>query len=776
MAQTEKITNNNAGKSMLSEILFKYLPYWPLFVIFLILSLFTAWFYLRTSAPMYEITASIMLKDEKKGASDGEIRKELNQIEDNKIVENEIEVIQSRTVMQNVVKNLHLYASIYEEDKLIPRSAYNTSPILVTAYDPDQLTSNPKVQFSYNAKESIVSIGTHKYPMNSFVKTPYGEFKFIPNPHQLGQPQSSLYFTLNSPKVEASNLLGMLRATASTKLATVLSLKLKDPDPRRGEDILNELFVVYNKAAADDKNRLAANTTAFVDERLKSVEKQLADIEKKGQSFKSSQNAVDIGTQGQLFLQSVNANDQKLADINMQLSVLDQVEGYVKSKDKTQGIVPSTLGLADPSLPKLVTSLYEEESKYEKMKLTVGENHPQLLAIKDQITKLQPGLLENIQNQRASLKASMNQLQTTNHGYNNTIASIPQKEKELIDISRQQAVLSNLFLFLTQKKTDALLSVNHESEARIIDKAQASFGPVSPKSKLIYMVTIILAMIIPVALISAKELFNRKILFRHEIEQLTNAPIIGEIIFDRSKDPVVIQEGKRTFIAEQFRRMRTSLGYLGGTSGKKKLLITSSLSGEGKSFVALNLAQSLALTSRKVVLVELDLVNPSLSNKLNVSYEMGASNYLMGECEPEDIIKRTAVNSNLFFLPAGPLQENPSELLMSEKINDLLKYLEDVFDVIIIDSAPASLLSDAYVLSPLADMTLYVVKHKFTPKTYIEKLDMDNNGNSLKNMRIVFNGIRSRGFTKNGYGYGYGYGYIHDNSSKKKKQPARSKR
>jgi capsular exopolysaccharide synthesis family protein len=232
----------------------------------------------------------------------------------------------------------------------------------------------------------------------------------------------------------------------------------------------------------------------------------------------------------------------------------------------------------------------------------------------------------------------------------------------------------------------------------------------------------------------------------------------------------VIQQGKRTFIAEQFRRMRTSLGYVGGNAGKKKILITSSLSGEGKSFVAANLALSLALTDKKVVLLELDLANPSLSNKLDVNYDEGVSSYLQGECEPEQIIKRTTISDNLFFVPSGPLPDNPSELLMSEKLKELLSYLDIAFDIIIIDSAPASLLSDAYVLSPMCDVTLYVVKHKFTPKSYLERLDEENEVNQLKNLRIVFNGIQSRGFTKNGYGYGYGYGYIHNNNSRKKKQ------
>jgi capsular exopolysaccharide synthesis family protein len=242
-------------------------------------------------------------------------------------------------------------------------------------------------------------------------------------------------------------------------------------------------------------------------------------------------------------------------------------------------------------------------------------------------------------------------------------------------------------------------------------------------------------------------------------------------MLDKSKDPLVIKEGKRTFIAEQFRRIRTSLAYLGVShAGKKRVLVTSSLSGEGKSFVALNLALSLAMTGKKVVLLELDLANPSLSKKLEVDYEQGVSDYLLGECEPENVIKRTTANNNLFFVPCGTLPDNPSELIMNERLKELLTYLEEIFDHVVIDSAPASLLSDAYVLSPMCHATLYVVKHKFTPKVYLERLEQENSVSQLSNVGIIFNGIKSRGFTKNGYGYGYGYGYIHDSNGGKKKK------
>ena len=763
------------SKSLIGSILFKYFPYWPLFIFCIIACLFAAWFYLRTTAPQYEITASIMLKEEKETRNEDVINS-FNQVEGKKVVDNEIEILKSNALMTDVVKNLGLYASFFESDDLIPKSAYTTSPVLLEAINPDAVTQVEKVEFSYNEKDSLVHIGGNKYPLNLPVTTPWGVFRFYLNEHRTGVPVKPLYFTLSPVRNVANGLRSSFRTTAPSKLTTVIVLKIKDTDPRRGEAILNELIAVYNKANLAEKNRLASSASDFIRERLAVVEQELADIEKRAQNFKASRGAVDISTQGQLYLKNITENDQKLAEVSNQLSVLNDVEQYVKTKEGTAegGVLP--VGLKDPAISSLVSKLYDEELNYEKLKKTTGENHPTLLAIRDRINKMKPGILEGIRNQKAGLETTKTTLQRTNSGYLGQLQSIPQVERELIDISRQQAIKSDLYAYLEQKKTESDLTLKSNLlDTRIVDLAQSTADPVSPQGKLIYLVALIFAMGLPAGLISLKEMLNRKVMYRTDIEGLTTAPIIGEISLDKSKDPLVIQEGKRTFIAEQFRRMRTSIGYVGGNSGRKRILVTSTIPGEGKSFIALNLAQSIALTGKKVVLVEFDLANPSMSKKLNVEYDTGASNYLEGDCEPEEIIRRTAVNENLFFLPAGPLPDSPSELLMSERTKELLKYLGDVFDVIVVDSAPASLLSDAYVLSPLCDLTLYVVKHKYTPKAFLERLDEDSSGNKLQNMRVVFNGIRSRGFTKNGYGYGYGYGYVHNVTYGKVKKKYQSK-
>ena len=574
-----------------------------------------------------------------------------------------------------------------------------------------------------------------------------------------------------NPKKVALSLVSQLDVSPASKLSSVIDLKIRDEVPKRSEDILNGLLAAYNNAAIKEKNIMAANTLAFLDERLNVVGHDLDVIGQKLQHYKSDRGAIDISSQATSFLQNVSTNDQKMSDVNLQLSVLDQIEKYVKSKENKGNLVPSTVGITDPQLPQLLSKLYDLQLQYEKLKKTTGENNPMMVSINDQIEKIRPGILDNINNQKASLQASINSLNSTNDQYSSVLQTIPQKERDLVDISREQNIKSNIYNFLLQKREETSLSLlSSMPDSRIVDKAQSSLTPVSPKVKMIYLVAIFLAFALAFGIITANEIFGRTILFRHEIESYTSIPVIGEIAYEKSKAPLVIGDGKRTFIAEQFRNLRTSLPYIGLNGEKKRLQVTSTISGEGKSFIVVNMGMGLALAGKKVVVIEFDLNFPTLCEKLNVSViNKGLTDYLMGNAEPGEIIQRTPLNENLYIIPAGWLPDNPSELIMSEKVPELLNHLSGIFDYIIIDTAPVGLLSDAYILSTYCDATLYVVRHKHTRKVSLQRLDENNKIHELKNIAIVFNGVQSRGFGKNGYGYGYGYGYSHKEKRRKRK-------
>jgi capsular exopolysaccharide synthesis family protein len=762
--------------NFMQQIVSKYVPYWPLFLLAIFIALAIAYTYIRYATPIYEATATVIIKDEKKGNEESKLVESLDQISSKKIVENEIEIIQSRKLMENVVTSLGLYAPVYQKGDVHDILAYTRSPVSIVALFPDSLHFVERIDLNYDDKDHQVVLNhKYKYPLDSFVTSPYGRIKFIPNKYFTSDTTTKqLYFSVDNPKSVASSFLPGLKAEAASKLSSIVDLSYRDVDPLRAENILNELIKAYQESANAEKNTLASNTLTFVNNRLALVSHDLDSIEKKIQQFKSGNQAVDISAQGQLFLQNVSANDQKLGDVNTQIAVLDKVENFVKSNtNSSTGIVPSTLGVGDPMLNKLIDELYTSELEYDNLKKTVGENNPTLVAIASKINKIKPSILSNIKSQQQSLKATRENIASTNGAYNSILKAVPQKERALLDISREQQIKSNLYSFLLQKREESEIAyASAVSNSRVVDYAQAGPDPVSPKRMLIYMISIVILLGICGAFIFIKEYLTGKVLYRHEIESLTSIPIIGEIAFNKSKDNIVIEKGTRSFVAEEFRKLRISLSFLGIDSSHKKILLTSSISGEGKSFISANLAVSLSMTGKKVVLVDMDLNNPTIDKILNVNREEGVTEFLEGDKYPEEIIKHVDSHENLFFISAGGvLPEDPSELLSNGKVNELINYLENIFDFVIIDTSPMVLVTDGYLLTGLCDATLYIIRHHYTPKMLIKRIDENIHINPINNPAIIFNGVKMRGFFKNNYGYGYDYVYGNKDRKKAEKKP-----
>ncbi|MBC5773712.1 polysaccharide biosynthesis tyrosine autokinase [Pontibacter sp. KCTC 32443] len=748
----------DAENNLFFSLLYKYLPYWPLFVLLLLLGGLAGWGYLSYATPVYETTATLIITDEKKGMNDPRIYEAIDVFNSTKIVENEMEVIQSRALMKQVVDSLNLYAPIYEEGEIKSLHAYSTSPIIIKAKYPEKIRAQEKVYFSYNSKTSKVKIKNKEYPLDTWVRTPYGTFQFQHNLKQEAMPTYPLYFSLENPRIVTEGILGRLDVKAANKLSSVINLSLQDPVPQRGEDILNQLIYAYNQLAVIDRNVLAANTLAFIEDRIKFVEKELDVVENEVQQYKSTKGIVDLGEQGKLFLQNVGDNDRKLAEVNLQLAVLDKVERYVVSKENSASIVPSTLGLNDPVLAQLLQKLYDTEIQYQKLSKTTAENNPILVSVTDEIEKIRPSILESIRNQRVNLQASKANLASTNGQYNSVLQKIPKKERELLEISRQQAIKNSVYSFLLQKREETALSYAPTSgDSRVVDMAEAALLPVSPKPFTVYLIAAVLAMILGVTMVTSKELLNQKILFRSEIVDCTHAPIVAELSYVKPRKGPLFKEPSEVFVVEQFRQMRATMGLYGRTFSKKKIMVTSSIPGEGKSFVSTNLALSLALSGKKVILIDLDLRNPNTSVLFDLLKHEGITEYLVGELDACDMIISTEYE-NLSIMPAGARIGDNSELLLNGRLEALFKYLETEFDYILVDTPPVTLVSDAYLITEFCDISLYVIRHDYTPKVVVQRLEDSNISKSLTNMAIVFNGVKARGFVKGEYGYGYGYG------------------
>ena len=380
--------------NIINQLIFRYLPYWPLFVVMLLLGLAGAFAFIRYKVPVYKVTAAIMIKDEKKGIDDAKVLEQLNLFGSKKIVENEIEIIKSRTLLKEVVRNLRLYAPLFEEGKVNTVPAFLKSPIDVEMKSPDSLIEAEKEYFVYDKSKQLVTVENKEYPLNQWVSSPWGTIRFLPNPNYFpSEEEKPLFFSLVAPKKVISYLTDQLTISPSNRVSTVINMSVNDPVPVRGKMILNELIKQYDHASMSDKNSLTQSTSDFIDNRLKIVKEQLDSVERKIQNFRTNNNLVDIGAQGQQFLDNVGVSDQKVGEIQGQLSVLNQVEGYVRSKAGNAGIVPSTLGL-DPMVGSLINKLNDDQLQYDKLKKTTGENSPMLISLREEIEGLRPKIME----------------------------------------------------------------------------------------------------------------------------------------------------------------------------------------------------------------------------------------------------------------------------------------------------------------------------------------------------------------------------------------------
>ena len=778
MNSINKIKFNDAEDEVLiAKMLSKYYPYWPIFLLFIILSAAGSYLYIKYSAPTYKASASIIIKDEKKGNEESKLLESLNMMNSKKIIENEIEVLQSSPIIEMVVKKLHLYAPLYVKGDIIDHTGYLKSPLIVESNDPYMIKDiSEKIYFSFNREKNEVWIGNQNVGNpGKWIKTKYGLIRFKINPRNTNiiADHNKYYFLLKSIHNASENVTENLKISSSNKLSSIINLEYKDKSHKLCEDVLNEMLYSYNELAVSEKNMMAKKTLSFIEDRLNVVGSDLESIEKKIQQYKSTTGAVDIGTQGQLFLENVSTNDQRLSEINYQLSLINQIERQISIQDNISGALPSTIGSVDPTLSQLLNNLVTAELEKEKLRKTVAENNPMLVSVSDQISKIKQNIKISISSQRNSLEASKLNLYETNKNYNALLHKIPSKERELLEISREQSIKSGIYSFLLQKREESKLSyASTISDNRIINRANALDNPVSPNKMIVLSAAMLFALILPVSFIGARETFSSTVLYRKDIESATTIPIIGEISYTKKNNQQAIEIGKRSLLSEEVRKIRHSLSYIGIDSEHKKILITSGISGEGKSFFAANLAISCSMTGKQVVLIDLDLHNSSLTRIFSGVPNTGISDYLSGLIDEEQIINKVNKYDNLYFIPPGEITEDPSELIENGKINKLFNYLENKFDLIIVDSAPIGLVTDAHVLSPLCDTTIYMVRHTYSPKNLLKRFDQNNEITPLKNPAIIFNGIKNRGFTTNNYGYGYGYNSYY--GVNKRKQSASS--
>ena len=760
------------------EILFRYLIHWPWFVVSVVICIACACGYLRLATPVYNISATVLIKDDKKG-SGASMSSELERmgldgfVSSSNNVDNEIEVLRSKSLAREVVNHLGLFVTYKDEDEFPSRELYRTSPVVVslTPQEADKLPHSMKVNMTLQpagAMDVQIIMGEKEY-RKQFEKLPAvfptdeGTVAFFVNndtlssvrPESVTQERHITAF-INSPSSVAKGYANSLSISPTSKMTSVVVISLKNSNARRGKDFINKLLEMYNINANNDKNEVAQKTAEFINERIGIISKELGSTEQDLENFKRSAGITDLSSEAQIALTGNAEYEKKRVENQTQINLVMDLQRYVKGNEYE--VLPSNIGLQDAASAGAIDRYNEMLVERKRLLRTSTENNPTIINLDTSIRAMR----SNVQ---ATLDATLKGLQITKEDlareasrYSRRINDAPTQERQFVSIARQQEIKAGLYLMLLQKREEnAITLAATANNAKIIDEALADNNPVSPKKMIVYFVALLLGVGLPVGIIYLIGLTKFKIEGRADVEKLTSLPVIGDIpLADEKSGSIAVFENQNNLMSETFRNVRTNLQFM-LENGKNVILATSTISGEGKSFVSSNLAISLSLLGKKVVIVGLDIRKPGLNKVFNLSRkEHGITQFLTNPTvNLMDLVQPSDINRNLFILPGGAVPPNPTELLARDGLEKAIETLKTNFDYVILDTAPVGMVTDTLLIGRTADLSVYVCRADYTRKAEFTLVNELSEKNKLPNLCVVINGLDLQ---KKKYGYYYGYG------------------
>lgn len=755
---------NKSQQSKLStkEVLLKYFIYLPLFIISVILAVGIAFVYIRYKSPIYNSSISVFFPETNKsgGSSSGEMSglDEIMMFNKKVNLSNEIQILKTKVVMARVVKKLNLNLQFYIKGKIKKSELYNTSLVRAVVLSVKDSSKGESIE--------LIKSGGALYRLNNKVKTKIAPeatvqgynvaFHFVVDTTLL--KENDKYIIVWQPVMDvASQFADALNISQPQTDANILNISLSTEVPEKGRDVLNSLVQEYNYRNNEQKNRLVDYTLDFIDQRITLMRGELGRVEGGIQSFKQANEIIDPTAQNSEGLQQLVDVKSKIDNSDVKMQVINMVKESVNNPNQP---IPTTLGIDDPTLESLVKQYNQYQFQKEEQLKTMPAANPAVRVTQSQIDKLRASILSNLENINLSTSQMKDRYVGAFQANRAKLNEVPKQERQLLEIGRQQDIKEKLFMFLLQKKEEAAITKASQlsSNSSPLDAAMSS-GLISPDASSTYKYALILGFLIPVLLIYLKELLNDKIITRHDINAKTNAPIIGEISHNAEKKRrLVVGFDDRTVLGEQFRMVRANIPFLTKSQQKKVLLITSTTPAEGKTFCSLNLAAVYAIAGKRTVIVEMDLRKPKISQSLKIPGSIkGITHYVSGQATPEELPVAIPDFTNLFVVTSGVIPPNPSEILMDEKIPQLFDYLKENFDCIVIDSAPLGLVSDAKLLAPIADATIYVVRQRITAKKQLTQLNELYINQVFPNLSVLVNDVKVNG--ANSY-YGYGSNYM----------------
>lgn len=796
----------------LYAIFFKYLAYWPWFVISVIACMILAFLFLRYQQPVYNITAAVLIKEEEQkggnsAASPLAAIQDLGMFSMTNNFDNEVEILHSRTLIKKAVNELRLYTTI-AEDRITGYNIplYRTSPVNVfmTPEEADKLEAPVKLKMKYtldgklhvHAKYVIDEEGDEEEIEKEFdrlpaiLPTPVGVINFSKN-DSLPEPMEEdvkLMAYISSPIVTAQDYMENLTVEATSKTTTIAQISVQNTDKQRGIDFVNCLVAFYNQDANDEKNEVAQKTAEFIEERISIINRELGTAETELADFKQRSGLTDLTSDAKLALEESSRYGQQRMENATQIQLVEFLRNYINDPKNDDEVIPSNVGLQDQNLTSAIDQYNAMIVERNRLLRTSSESNPAVINMNTGIEAMRHSVQTTVESVLKGLNIAKSDIERQARKFEGRISNAPIQEKEFLSIARQQEIKAALYTMLLQKREEnALTLAATANNGRIIEDALADKDPVSPKKKIIALAALILGLGIPVGIVYLRDLLKYKIENREDVEHITDVPILAEL--PRCKKPekgaVVVRENKNDIMEETFRGLRTNLLFMLGKD-QKVILFSSTQPGEGKSFVAGNTAVSLAFLGKKTIIVGMDIRKPGLNKVFNLSRRAeGITNYL---ADPEhvnifDMVQTSDISPNLDILPGGPVPPNPTELVARDVLDRAIELLKQRYDYIILDTAPIAMVTDTAIIGRVANLCVYVCRADVTPKAGYRYINVLRDERKFPKLATVINDIdmskrknsygyeygAKYGYGGKTYGYGYGYGYGYDEGNKNKK-------
>lgn len=767
-----KSSGSQGNTINLREEIAKYLRYWPWFVSSILLAIVVARIYLHYTPLSYQTTASILVKDEKNSnLSQSAIFQDLGV--SNRMsginLENEIEILRSRVLIESMVRKLKLNIRYYFDGRVRSIELYKNSPIdLQILTDEDEwpgkipnliITPISPTKFTISQEDKDDVTQTFGQEFN------YDGLGYLIHSTEHLKTQTPTRVSISSTARTIDQYRSSVQVALQGNLSSIITINHISEVPKKSQAIINELIYLYNEDAIQDRGKVSKNTAEFIDERLDIVWQELDSVELRKVRYKETHNLIDLQTQGGISLESASESDRNLMATETELAQITAMISYLET-GKQSSLLPSSLGVSDGGLMNLIQQYNQVVMQRNQLLIHSTDTHPTVVSLTGQLVDLKANVLESLERAKSSIQIKINDLRRQERRIGGQLASIPLKERDFTTIERQQEIKQSLYLYLLQKREEATISLAvTEPKAKVVDVAYTPVKPIAPKPNLIMATAVFLGGLIPFAVIYMGSVLDNKIRNRKDITDLIpDASILAELPeLSKKEANIVVQQNDLGIRAESFRVLRTNLQFAGilskGELGKS-ILITSSIKGEGKTFTSVNLAMTLAYAGNKVLLVGGDIRSPKLTKFFtDKGTEKGLVEYLIYEDSTlDDYILTSKLNENLSILHCGTIPPNPAELLMSKRLGDMIEEAKSKFDYVLIDSAPTLMVSDTLLFSDYVDATIFVIRAGYTTKQIIGFAKELKNDKKLKHVNFVINDVSK---THYGYGgkYGYGYGY-----------------